>query len=147
MREFDVAVPTTDGHWVSEKFERMARIVEDYDPSFELRWIPSELRHTPEERAKPYVIWDTERNCSVFYAGELDSPEDILERLFLGDTRKGDVLAKLDARNAAVRALEMRAKLDDAEAKMDYTKFLIGTKKNYIQLGNGRKVDDQLRPI
>ena len=41
----------------------------------------------------------------------------------------------------------MKEQMDVAEEKREYIEFLIGTKKNYIQLGKGRKVDDQLRPI
>ncbi len=67
-------IPTETGRWVSEHYERLARVVQDYDPQFELRWIPPEARTDPEA-------------------------------------------------------------------------FLIGTKKNYIKLGKGRKVDDQLRPL
>lgn len=140
-------IPSEDGHWVDENFERLARVVKDYDPQFELRWIPPEHRETPDEKSKPYVIVDVFTNSAVFYAGPLDTPESILERLFMGDNTKGDVLARLDAHNAAVQALKMKEQIDAAEERQDYTAFLIGTKKNYIQLGKGRKVDDQLRPI
>jgi len=144
---FDPAVPTDDGRWVSENFERLARIVQDYDPQFELRWIPPENRATLEERAKPYVIWDTVTNSPVFFASELDSPADILEKLFLGDNTKGDVLKKIDAHNAAVQAIKMKEEMDAREEKMEYAAWLMGTEKNYITLGKGRKVDDQLRPL
>jgi len=140
-------IPTEDNRWVSEHYERLARVVQDYDPQFELRWIPPEARTDPEDRKKPYVIWDTVTNHPVFYASELDTPEDILTRLFMGDNSKGDVLKKIDAHNAAIKAMEMKEQLDLAEERKDYAAFLIGTQKNYIQLGKGRKVDDQLRPI
>ena len=140
-------IPTDDGRWVSENFERLARIVQDYDPGYELRWIPPEHRATPDERSKPYVIWDTVGNYPIMYAGELDDPTEILERLFMGDTTKGDVLARIDAHNAAVKAMQMKEQMDVAEERKEYAAFLIGTKKNYIQLSGGRKVDDQLRPI
>lgn len=140
-------IPTEDGHWVSEHFERLARVVKDYDPQFELRWIPPEHRTDPEDRKKPYVIWDTVTNTPCMYASELDTPEDILTRLFLGDNTKGNVLERLDAHNAAVQALQMKEQMDEAEERQDYISWLVGTNKNYIQLGKGRKVDDQLRRI
>lgn len=140
-------VPTDDGRWVSENYERLARVVQDYDPQFELRWVPPENRETPEERQKPYVIWDTKFNNVVFYCSELDSPQEILSRLFLGDTTKHDVLAVLDAQNAAARALEMKEQIDAAEERQEYISWLMATKKNYINLPGGRKVDDQLRPL
>lgn len=143
----DSFVPSDDGRWVSEQYERLARVVQDYDPQFELRWIPPESRATPDERSKPYVVWDIISNSPVFYASELDTPVDILTKMFDGDSTKHDVLARLDARNAAVQALEMKEKLDLAEERQDYAKWLIETKKNFITLPGGRKVDDQLRPI
>lgn len=144
---FDPAVPTDDGHWVSENFERLARIVHDYDPQYELRWIPPELRETVDDRAKPYVVWDTVTNYPVFYASELDTPADILTRLFLGDNKFGNVLDRIEAHNKALEAIKMKEELDRREEKMEYAAWLMGTEKNYIQLGKGRKVDDQLRPL
>ena len=140
-------IPADDGRWVNENYERLARVVQDYDPQFELRWIPSDQRETPDERSKPYVVVDTFTNTAVLYASELDSPEEILERMFLGDSTKGDVLGRIDAHNAAVKAMKMKEQMDEDEARQDYAAFLIGTNKNYIQLGKNRKVDDQLRPI
>ena len=140
-------IPTETGVWVNEHFERLARVVQDYDPQFELRWIPPAARTDPEDRKKPYVIWDLFTNTPVLFASELDTPEDILARLFDADNKQGDVLQRLDAHNAAVKAMQMKEQMDAAEEKREYIEFLIGTKKNYIQLGKGRKVDDQLRPI
>lgn len=139
--------PTDDGRWVSEEFEMLARMVQDYDPQFELRWIPPESRSTQEERKRPYVIWDTKINKAIMFVSETETPVDVMERMFLGDTSKGDVLKRIDARNKAVEAVEMKKALDLAEERQEYVQFLIGTKKNYITLPGGRKVDDQLRPI
>lgn len=139
--------PTDDGRWVSEEFEMLARMVQDYDPQFELRWIPPEARSTQEDRKRPYVIWDTKINKAIMFVSETETPVDVMERMFLGDTSKGDVLKRIDARNKAVEAVEMKKALDLAEERQEYVQFLIGTKKNYITLPGGRKVDDQLRPI
>lgn len=143
----DFFVPSDDGRWVSEKYERLAEIVNDYSPQFELRWIPPELRTSPDERSKPYVIWDIVTNSAVFFCSELDQPEDILAKLFLGDNSKHDVLATLDAQNAAIKAFEMKEKINAMEERQEYITWLMNTKKNYITLPGGRKVDDQLRPI
>jgi hypothetical protein len=140
-------IPTETGVWVNENFERLARVVQDYDPQFELRWIQPAFRETQEEKLKPYVIWDIITNSPVFFASELDTPEDILTRLFNGDNSKGNVLDRLESRELATKALKMKQELDQSEERQEYSSFLIGTKKNYINLSGGRKVDDQLRPI
>lgn len=140
-------IPTDDGRWVSETYERLARVVQDYDPQFQLRWIPPEHRTTPDDVKKCYVVWDIITNSPVLFAGELDTPEQILERLFDSDNAKGDVLKRIEAHNAAIEAMKMKEKMDLAEERQDKIAFLMGTNKNYINMGNGRVVDDHLRPI
>lgn len=140
-------IPTDDGQWVDENFERLARVIQDYDPQFELRWIPPGERDTNLERLNPYVVVDILTNSPVMFASGAETATGILARLFSMDNSKGDVVARLDAENAAVEAMDMKKKLDKAEERQEYMAFLIGTKKNYINLGGGRKVDDQLRPI
>lgn len=142
-----VFIPTDDGRWVSEHYERLARVVQDYDPAFELRWIPPESRETAEERKEPYCIWDTRINKPVMYAGELDSPEDILARLWMGDNTKHNVLEFIDKKNKAREALLMKEQMDLAEERQEKIAWLMATNKNYINMGNGRVVDDQLRTV
>lgn len=143
-------IPTDDGRWVSEEYERLARVVQDYDPRFELRWIPPEARTSKEDIAKPYVVWDTLVNKPVLFASELTTPKEILSRMFEGDMSKhspDSILRKVEASERAAKALEMKAKMDEEEERQDYIAHLIGNKNNYIRLKNGMKVDDQLRPI
>lgn len=139
--------PTDDGQWVDEQFERLARVVKDYDPGYALYWIPPAQRETLQEKQKPYVVVDERTGLPIMWASRTDTPDKILEELFLGDNTKGDVLARMEAHNAAVEALAMKEKMDVAEERQEYIAWLIGTKKNYIMLPGGRKVDDQLRPI
>lgn len=144
---YDSYVPSDDGRWVHESYERLARVVQDYSPQFELRWIPPEFRVNAEDRKKPYVVWDLVTNSPVLYASELDTPEQILARLFEGDNTKHNVLETLDKLNAAQEALDLKKKMDQAEERQDLVAHLVGNKNNYIKLPGGRKVDDQLRPI
>ena len=140
-------MPTDDGQWVDEQFERLARVVKDYDPGYALYWIPPAQRETLQEKQKPYVVVDERTGLPIMWASRTDTPDKILEELFLGDNSKGDVLARMEAHNAAVQALEMKAKMDRAEERQDFIEHLVRNPKNYITLPGGRKVDDQLRPI
>lgn len=140
-------VPSETGEWVSEKFERLARVVQDYDPQFELRWIPPEHRVTPEDHRACYMIVDIITNLPVATCGELDTPEDLLTQLFNSDNKHGDVLTRLEARENAKRILQMKEEMDAAEERKEYAAWLMGTNKNYINMGNGRVVDDQLRTV
>lgn len=140
-------IPTDDGRWVSEKYARLAEIIQDYDPQFELRWIPPEHRAKPTYTSRCYVIWDIITNSAVLYAGDLDSPETILERLFDADNKHGNVLDRVEAHNAAIEAFNLKEQMDIREEQMDKVSWLIGTKKNFIEMGKNKIYDDQLRRI
>lgn len=140
-------IPTDDGRWVSENYERLARVIEDYDPQFVLYFIPPENRDGLDDITKCYAVVDTVTNSPIFYASELDTPEAILEKLFWSDNKQGNVLERLDAHNAAIRALQLKEQMDLAEENKEYVSWLIGTEKNFINMGGGRVVDDQLRTV
>lgn len=140
-------VPTDTGRWVSEKYARLAEIVEDYDPQFELRFIPPEHRETLEDKKKCYVIWDLATNSPVLFASELDEPETILSRLFWSDNKQGNVLDRIEAHNAAQEAFRMKEEMDRRAEAREKIAWLMGTRKNYINMGDGRVLDDQLRRI
>lgn len=142
-------VPTDDGRWVDENFARLAEVIQDYDPAFELRWIPPERRYDPEDVKNCYAVVETtpDGEFVVFHAGPMATPQEILGRLFEGDNKHGDVLKRLDAHNAAVEALELKERMEQAEEKKDKVAWLMGTEKNFINMGKGRVVDDQLRTL
>lgn len=140
-----VYIPSEMGDWINEDFARLAEIIKDYDPGLELRWIPPEKR-TDVDTSRPYCVVDTRRNYIVFYASELDTPEEILTKLWTGDNTKGDLNKKLDAFDAAQKAMKLKREIDKREELMDQVEWLIGTKKNFIKF-NGKKFDDQLREI
>lgn len=137
-------VPTETGHWVSEDFARLAEVVQDYDSALELRWIPPE--HRTREDKEPYMIYDTRMNTVVFYASELDTPQGILEKLFRGDTAKHNVIANLEAADAAKKALEFKQKMEEYEEMADEAKFLAQSPLNTLRF-NGKKLDHNRRVI
>lgn len=148
----DTFVPTPDGRWVSEKYERLASVINDYDPNLELRWIPPE--HRTREDKKPYcIVHKNPQNGHeyiVFHASEQDSPEQILAKLWTNDTAKNDTMAYLDSLDAARQALEMKERMDIAEARQDFVNWLMDTEKNFINTrnpftGEMLKLDSQLR--
>ncbi len=108
-----VYIPTDDGRWVNSDFERLARLVNEYDEHLEFRWIPPDKR-TREDK-KPYIIVDTRTEAAVLHASELDTPEDILTKLYLADDKFGNVLTRMEAHNLAVRIVENQKWLDERE--------------------------------
>lgn len=139
-----VFIPTDDGRWVNADFERLARIVQDYDSELELRWIPPDKR-TREDK-KPFIVVDKRTETAVLHASEFDSPVEILTRLFLGDGTKNNTLADIEAHNRAVEAMNMKHWLDEREDLMDQANFLVGSPINTVRF-NGKKLDHLRRPI
>lgn len=135
-------LPSNDGRWVSYEFETLARVVKEYDHCLELCWIPPEKRTINDQ--KPYMIVDTFRNQPVFFAGVEDTPLDILTRLYEADAKNGNVLDKLNARNAAAKALQDRVWRDRIEEANEEALFFIKTPLNYIKF-NGHKLDNGRR--
>ena len=152
-------IAADNGRLVDEHMERLARVIKDYDHNLELAWIPPENRENQVDKSRPYVVIDTKHRSvewpqghPVIYAGELDSPADILERLWKADNKHHNVLDKLEQHNAAVEALRLK-ELDDRYAEMaDQAEFLLKRAGNYVEWGrdaDGKKIklDDQRRRI
>lgn len=149
----DIHIPTNDGYWVSENFQRLAEVIKDYSHSknsdLELRWIPPTNRETPDEKAKPFCVFDSRAQRPIFFASEFDTPETILTRLFDSDNTKGDVLKRIDAHNAAVKALKLKEQMEKLEDANDRAMFMIGSPLNYMRMRNEKgeliKYDDERR--
>lgn len=118
---FDVAIPTADGRWVSEKHERIARIIQDYDPDLHLAYIPPDKR---EPGDIPFAVIHTPPDAPDYVVATFDDcDERILEHLWSIDNKHGDVLSRMDAANAAKEAVKLREQLDREEER----KELIGS--------------------
>lgn len=139
-----VFIPTDSGEWVSEHFERLARVLKDYDHYLELRWIPPANRTRDDK--KPYVVVDVRSGTPVLYASELDTPEEILARVFNADNTKSNVISRLDNMDMARRVLALSAHKDRLEEAEDKAKFLLDSPLNTIQM-DGKKFDHQRRVI
>lgn len=139
-----VYVPTESGQWVNEHYERLARVIKDYDPNLELGWIPPDKRTTDDKY--PYAVIDTRRHHVIFYASELDTPEQILARLWRGDLNKNNPLKEFEAMEAAQKAMQMKQQLDDAEDAADRAKFLMQSPLHTVRY-NGKKFDHNRRVI
>lgn len=140
----EVYFPADDGSFVSDKYERLARVVKEYDPWLELRYIPPAMRTRDDK--KPYCVVDTRGGHAVLFASELDTPEQILARLFGADNAKGNVLDGLEAHNAAVEALRLREQMDEMEELAEQAYFMKQSPLHYVRF-NGRMFDENRRVV
>lgn len=132
--------------WVSAEFERLAQVINDYDQHLFLEMVPVAEQRNLTDKSKVFRIVDDRTNSIVLYADSLTNPKEILTRLWSMDQKQGDVLARLDAANAAEEALNLRAQMDEREAQMDFSAFVIGNKKSRWQ-HNGTVYDDEFRNL
>lgn len=127
------------GEFVNESHRRLARIINEYEPTLHLMSVVNEnaaegeryaLVHIPLGK-KPYIVFTVE-------AAEMN--ENLLARIWLNDSRKNDPLAYLEKLEAAQKAIKMRAELDAREESKDRAGFMLRSPLHTINMGNGRKV-------
>lgn len=119
-------VPAEDGHWINEKFARIAEIINDFDHRLQLVWIPPENRTAFD--VKPYGILHTSDNGAqkmVMLIKEEDLDERILAHLFLNDTERHDVIARLEAEELAQQVLRNKEKMEKAEERRDFISTVV----------------------
>lgn len=141
-------ITTETGHFISSRFQYLAEVLQDYDATLELRWIPPDNRNTPHEQRNPWAVF--QRGQVVFLCSEKDEPHKILARVIAGDRRQGDPLQRMDeAERVARQLLEFKEMEEMAQAK-DEMAFLIDNAnrgKHYIS-HNGKKLDgESLREV
>ena len=121
-----VMVPAEDGHWINEKFAYISEIIHDFDHRLQLVWIPPENRTAFD--TKPYGVIHTADNGlqkMVMYLREDEMDERVLQKLFLADTEKNDVLANLEAEELARTVMRNKEKMEQAAARQDFIKSVV----------------------
>lgn len=132
--------------WVSAEFQRLAEVINDYDHHLWLEWIPPERQQDLDDKTKCFRIVDDRNNKVVLYANSISNPADILGRLWSMDSLQGNVLARMDAHNAAVEALRLKEVIDEREATMDFVAFIAKNTKSRWEHG-GKIYDDEFRNL
>lgn len=130
----DAALLTQEGVFISDKWQRLAEILEDFDPNLELRWIPPSNRTDPTDKSRPYAIVHAapgKREYIVMFAGETDNPQNILAKLFEGNLNKSDPNRTIDAANAAAQAFEMKRNMEEMEERHDMMHFLLTNRSKF----------------
>lgn len=148
MSMHDAAIYNAEsGTFISGRMQRLAEIIQDYDPYLELRWIPVDKRNSSD--TCPYVVVDTRQGNNaypLFYFGETTAPEEVLKKIFLGDNTKHDVAREIDAHNAAVKAMELKEQLIQREEMHDQFHFLITSRSNnYVNWGRDPQTGKKIR--
>lgn len=132
MGIYDIAVATEDGRFVSEKHERIAAIIKDYDENLQLVWIPPENR-IQGETTPPFAILCTPRDKQpyiVFTIKEDELDERVIARLMCGDNANNDPLAWAQAQEDAFEAYRLKEAMDKAEERQALVASIVGSNKS-----------------
>lgn len=123
----------TDQGALSAKHQRVAEIIKDYDPDLELAYIPK-LERGPHD-SEPFAVVHVKDGYRyvVMTCKEEEVDERLLAKLFLANTNDQDVLARLEAEDAARRLMEMKSRIEDMEEKREFAQAVISSKKNYYR--------------
>lgn len=111
-------------NWVSQEFENLAQVINDYDYNLYLEMVPVAEQAGLIDKSKVFRIIDDKTKRIVMYADSLSNPVAILEKLMLIDMKHGSVIDRLDAHNMAQQMLKNERELQEREALRDFTLFV-----------------------
>lgn len=132
IRDLEVHVVTEDGHFVSERHERIAAMIKDFDEELELAWVPPEHR-AANDNTPPFAVICRPRDKQpyiVFTIKEDELDERVIARLINGDNTHNDPLAWAQAQEDADEAYRLKQQMDAAEERMDFVKTVVGSNKH-----------------
>jgi hypothetical protein len=134
-----------DGYIVDRDVYRIMEKVKEYDPNLEVMFCDP---NRAEAFDAPYIIVE---RCTdglyrrVFEVWEFN--DTVLERIYNADTRKLDVLGKMEQHNAKIRLDRDRRYKEEREEMKDMFAHLIANPKTSYTLPNANgdivKIDDQ----
>ena len=132
------------GGFINDKHRRIAEIINEFDPTIEVMWIPRDrrgpgdkayaLRHQLPGKA-PYLI-------KVYDEEEFD--ERVLAELFeMAAAANGPltVAQRVEMHDLAVKAVRMSKERELLEEARDEAEFFWRTPLHTVRLGKGRKVN------
>lgn len=126
-------VPAEGGYMISERHARISEIIKDYDPTLELAWIPPDKREPGDQ---PFAVIHRPNNAPAYVVCYSDDPDErLLARVFNNDNGKRDVLSEMEAHNAALRAMEMKAQMEKMEEANDLAASILRGKNYYKHNG------------
>jgi hypothetical protein len=104
------------GKLVSERVRRVAEVINDYDPGLFIAPIPDGIREANPGKSHALIHENTNGVTYVVRTlSEDEIDENLLVWLWLNDTERNDVLARLDKLDAARKAIELKADIEHRE--------------------------------
>ena len=117
--------------FISERIRRVAEVINDYDASLFIAPIPDQLR--AEEPDKSYALIHENPDGKVYCVRKLrddEVNEGLVAWLFKHDNMRTNVLADLEAAEAARHALELKAKMEETEENIAIGQSILASPKH-----------------
>lgn len=134
--------------FLSSTHEHVARILKDYNPYFDLVFIPEAQRGAV---GKPYAIVDRSPDIGehiVRFLSEADmaDPAGVLTWVFDGDMRRqrpASIFETIELREKAERMLQIKEWEEAGQVRQDQTHFLLsgGRDRKHTVRFNGKKLE------
>lgn len=126
------------GHFVSEEHRRIAEVINEYEPTLSLVWIPPDKRSFDDTH--PFAILHSPSNRQPYIVRKLSEQQinsDLVAWLWSNDqARNGrDLNAYLDAQQAAEKALQMKRSMEIREEANDVALHIVKGKNWYKHNG------------
>lgn len=130
--------PTNDGTWISERHQRVAEIIKDYDPKLELQWIPPGRRNENDDPFRVVCFPPNGHPYLVCAAAEAD--ERLLATIFASDQKKngGRNLTWLDNYNRAKAIYNAKVNQENRQEQHEMAQALIRNNKSSYKIYNAR---------
>jgi hypothetical protein len=137
----DVDLPAVheDGSFISARVSRIVELIREYDPNLEVKWVPERMRQPGEPAFMITERLRDGREVVAFYVqSENDFNESVLARIYAGDNTRNNVLANVDAHNAAVQRIAAARQQEEREQYYDLMGSMIKSGKSTYR-HNGTK--------
>lgn len=132
------------GRFVSERHVTVATILQDYNPNLRLVWLPPEVR-IPGDEGKEFAVvhvGDSEhhKDYVVRYCREDEVDERLLAWIWENDTKRHDVLHKLELMDMAAAMIKAKQEEEAAAARQDMVATVVKSPLHTYKMPSGRKI-------
>jgi hypothetical protein len=132
------------GCFISSSHQRVAELINEYNPYFSLVFIPPANRDATD--TKPYAILDSSPARPPYVMrylslAEMENPAEIIEWIFNGDQSKHrpvDIFQKMLNREAAEKLLELKKREEEYADAHEFAEFAFGSRSKNTWKHNGQ---------
>lgn len=117
------------GKFISDRIRRVAEIINDYEHTLFIAPIPDQLRD--DEPDKSYALIHEQRDGKIYCVRKLredEINEGLIEWVFAHDNNKSDVLAAIEAKDAAKQAMELKIQMEAREEEREIGETILKSK-------------------